>query len=229
MNHLVHFLLCPDDDEVRAGTLIADVARGSDLSDYSPGIRHGIRLHRRIDALTDTSPEVNALKPLVDAPLRRYAGILFDVFFDYALIRSWQSPSHGSLAQFTASIYASLSRMHSQMNESARGMAQRMQTHNGLISCATHAGCAHTLARISTRLKRPVNLAAGITVLEHHEDRIAAALDRLLPTLRQEAGNFTLAHAAKPGFASATQSVLHTLCAKRLHQHTPGCYTPATQ
>lgn len=229
MNHLVHFLLCPDDDEVRAGTLIADFARGSDLSGYMPGIRRGIRLHRRIDALTDTSPEVDALKPLVEAPLRRYAGILFDVFFDYALIRSWQSPSQGSLAQFTASIYASLSRMQFQMDEPARGMAQRMRTHNGLISCATHAGCAHTLARISTRLKRPVNLAAGIRVLERHEDRIAAAFDRLLPALQQEAGNFALAHAATRGFAPATQPVPHTLYAKRLHQHTPGCYTPATQ
>lgn len=228
MNHLVHFLLCPDDDEARAGTLIADFSRGSDLSGYTPGIEHGIRLHRRIDALTDASPEVNTLKPLVDEPLRRYAGILFDVFFDYALIRGWQSFAPDSLAQFTASIYASLSRMHSQMDEPARGMAQRMQSYNSLISCSTRAGCAHTLARIATRLKRPVNLAAGVTVLEQHEERIATALGRLLPALRQEAGNFTLAHAATPGFATATRPAPHTLCAKPLHQHAPDCYTAAT-
>ncbi len=190
MNHLVHFLLCPNDDDARAGTLIADFARGSDLSRYSPGVERGIRLHRRIDAITDGSPEVNGLKPLVGAPLRRYAGILFDVFFDYVLIREWaslRSPAvTASLPQFTASIYASLARMHAQMDEPTRRAAQRMQTYDTLMSCATHAGCARTLAHIATRLSRPVDLAAGIVVLEQHETEIAAAFKRLLPALQGE-------------------------------------------
>lgn len=190
MNHLVHFLLCPDDAEARAGTLIADFSRGTDLSAYTPRVELGIRLHRRIDAITDASPEVNALKPLVGAPLRRYSGILFDVFFDYALIQSWPSIAQMPLRQFTTSIYESLSHTQSHMDEPARALAQRLQMHNSLISCATHAGCARTLARIATRLARPVDLASGIEVLKQHDQRISAAFERLLPFLCAQAQDF---------------------------------------
>ena len=190
MNHLAHFVLCPDDDEARAGTLIADFSRGADLSAFTPGIELGIRLHRRIDALVDSSAEVIALKPLVDAPLRRYAGILFDVFFDYVLIRTWQPSVTGPLPQFTSAIYASLARMKTLTPEPARTVAQRMQLYDALSSCATHQGCARTLNRIATRLKRPVDLAAGVEVLKRHEHAIAAAFLRLLPVLHEEARRF---------------------------------------
>ena len=198
MNHLAHFLLSPDDDEARAGTLIADYARGTDLSRFSPRIEFGIRLHRWIDAVVDTSPEVTGLKPLVDAPLRRYAGILFDVFFDYALIRTWNSAQRGPLPLFTASVYASLSRIQAHMPPPAATAAERMQTYDALMSCATHSGCARTLARIATRLKRPVNLAAGIAVLERHEATIVEAFERFLPVLQQSATGFAAGQLAEP-------------------------------
>ena len=191
MNHLAHFLLSPGDDEARAGTLIADYSRGADLSAFTPGIELGIRLHRRIDALVDASPEVAALKPLVEAPLRRYAGILFDVFFDYALIQTWPlAAGHTPLDHFTSEIYASLARMRGRMPLAAGDAAQRMVTHDALTSCATQAGCARTLVRIATRLKRPVDLAAGAAVLAAHEQRIVDALARLLPGLKAEARAF---------------------------------------
>jgi acyl carrier protein phosphodiesterase len=190
VNHLAHFLLCPDDDEARAGMLIADFSRGADLSNFTPGVELGIRLHRRIDALVDSSSEVIALKPLVDAPLRRYAGILLDVFFDYALIRTWQPSVSGPLPQFTSAIYASLARMQARMPEPARSVAQRMQVHDALMSCASLDGCVRTLNRIATRLKRPVDLAAGITVLEQNEETVVAALHRLQPVLQEEARRF---------------------------------------
>ena len=54
MNHLAHFLLAPDDDAGRAGTLLGDFIRGTDLSAWPAEVEHAIRLHRRIDAFTDT-------------------------------------------------------------------------------------------------------------------------------------------------------------------------------
>ena len=185
MNHLAHFLLCPVDDEARAGTLIADFVRGNDLGRFSPNVELGIRLHRRIDALTDSSAAVMLLKPLVEAPLRRYAGILLDVFFDYALWREWSAFHPDSVATFKASVYASLARSEMQMPEQVRHTSARMRAHDALSSCSTHAGCERTLARIATRLKRPVDLSAGVKTLEHHEARIVAALHAVLPGLQR--------------------------------------------
>ena len=184
MNHLAHFLLCPADDEARAGTLIADFSRGNDLSAFTPGVELGIRLHRRIDALVDTSPQVVSLKPLVGAPLRRYAGILFDVFFDYALMREWHAFHPASRATFSAEIYASLARTEAAMPAPARSMSARMRAYDALSSCATHEGCARTLARIATRLKRPVDLAAGVETLLHHEAQIVSGFAQLFPALQ---------------------------------------------
>ena len=184
MNHLAHFLLCPADDEARAGTLIADFSRGTDLSGFTPGVGLGIRLHRRIDALVDASPAVTALKPLVGAPLRRYAGILLDVFFDYALMREWHAFHPGTHPHYCADVYASLARAEAHMPESVRTMSTRMRAYDALSSCATHEGCARTLARIATRLKRPVDLAAGVCTLIRHEVQIVDGFTQLFPALR---------------------------------------------
>ncbi len=184
VNHLAHFLLCPADDEARAGTLIADFSRGNDLSGFTPAVELGIRLHRRIDALVDSSPAVTALKPLVGEPLRRYAGILFDVFFDYALIREWRAFHTASQSQFNADIYASLARTETRMPEPVRSVSARMRAYGALSSCATHAGCARTLARIATRLKRPVDLAAGVDTLLRHEAQIVDTFAQLFPALQ---------------------------------------------
>ena len=186
MNHLAHFLLAPADDGVRAGTLIADFSRGQDLSGFEPAVETGIRLHRRVDALVDASPLVADLKRLVDVPLRRYAGILLDVFFDYCLIRDWSLHAAMPRADFAGEVYASLGRMEAYMAPPAPLASARMRRFDALASCATHEGCARTLARIATRLKRPVDLAAGVAVLIRHEDEIAATLVALLPALREQ-------------------------------------------
>ena len=215
MNHLAHFLLCPADDEMRAGTLIADYARGNDLSMYPPMVELGIRLHRRIDALVDTSPQVSALKPLVDAPLRRYAGILFDVFFDYALIRGWPSPGNGEArSEFSAGVYTSLAHTETLMPAAARTASTRMRTYDALSSCATHESCARTLARIATRLKRPVELAAGIETLVRHEARIVETFTHVLADLRNGAQAYlsgaSLTHLIGASHGHLTGSSLNT-------------------
>lgn len=190
MNHLAHFLLCPPDDPLRAGTLIADFARGTDLTAFHFEVERGIRLHRRIDALVDQSPRVTGLKPLVDAPLRRYAGILFDVFFDYALIHQWRQVAMRPYPTFVSDVYASMVREEPRMPDSVRTVSARMRTHDALSSCATHAGCERTLARIASRLKRPVNLAAGIGTLVRHEDQIIEAFLDLFPELQAGAQDY---------------------------------------
>jgi len=190
LNHLAHFLLCPPDDALRAGTLIADYARGTDLSAFHPQVERGIRLHRRVDALVDRSPQVMALKPLVDADLRRYAGILLDVFFDYALIRHWSSVAALPRAAFSAEVYASLERQEPGMPLQVSTASARMRAHDALASCASIAGCAHTLGRIAQRLKRPVELAAGIDTLVKHEAQIVAGFLGLLPALQAGAQDY---------------------------------------
>jgi acyl carrier protein phosphodiesterase len=186
LNHLGHFLLAPPDDAARAGTLIADFARGSDLGMYAPGVAFGIRLHRRIDALVDTAAEVGALRALVAPPLRRYAGIVLDVMIDHALIRQWRRVHDDDRTAFAAGVYASLERGEAGMPESARRLSARMRQHDLLDSCATLAGCERTLDVIARRLSRPVALGNAVAMVASHLDRIDAAALALLARLRTE-------------------------------------------
>jgi len=190
VNHLAHFLLCPAHDHLRAGTLIADFVRGNDLSALPAETELGVRLHRRIDATIDQSAWLVDLKPLVGAPLRRYAGILFDVFLDYALIQTWDEWHTQPLAQFTDEVYQSLARMEGSMSAEVRAVSARMRTFDALSSCATPLGCSRTLDRISSRLQRPVDLAAGVNVLLAHEASIVQCFRQVFPELQATANDY---------------------------------------
>lgn len=104
MNHLAHFVLAPDDDQARTGTWLGDFVRGSDLSAWPATIEQAIRLHRRIDSFTDTHAVTLDARRGLPAPLRRYAGILLDVYFDHLLIRDWPRWHGVALSRTTATV-----------------------------------------------------------------------------------------------------------------------------
>jgi acyl carrier protein phosphodiesterase len=191
VNHLGHFLLAPEDDAARAGTLMADVVRGTDLGAYHPRVALGIRLHRRVDALVDSAPELLPLREHVAAPLRRYAGIVLDVLIDHVLIRHWPRVHESDRSIFQAGVYGSLERMQPSMPEAAARIAQRLRAWDLLDSCGTLEGCERTLEAIARRLKRPVPLAQGIGMLEPHltalDASVLALVERLPKALEEVA------------------------------------------
>jgi len=54
----------------------------------------------RIDAFTDMHPVLSEARGALPAPLRRYAGILMDVYFDHLLIIKSQDCSHATCADW---------------------------------------------------------------------------------------------------------------------------------
>jgi len=195
MNHLAHFLLAPGDDEARMGTLLGDFVRGTDLTAWPAAVESAIRLHRRVDSITDTHPALALPKSLAAPHLRRYAGILLDVFFDHMLIAQWPRWSATPLDAYCAGIYASLARTAPRMPPPARALALRMGEHDILQTCATRAGVSRVLARIATRLSRPVALAEGIQLLDAHYAELETAFEVLLPVLRDTAAAWPAAPA----------------------------------
>lgn len=183
MNHLAHFLVAPADDAARMGTLLGDFVRGPDLTAWPAPVESAIRLHRRVDSITDTHPEVAAVKHLVQPELRRYAGILLDVFFDHLLIAQWRRWHAAPLEEYCAGVYASLARSAPLMPPAAADLAWRMGRYDVLRACATRTGVARVLERIAGRLSRPVDLAAGVASLDVHAAQFDAALQNLLPDL----------------------------------------------
>jgi acyl carrier protein phosphodiesterase len=190
MNHLAHFLLAPASDAARMGTLLGDFARGTDLSAWPPEVESAIRLHRRIDAVTDTHPALAGVKELAPPHLRRYAGILTDVFFDHVLIAQWPRWSDVPLGAFCMEVYASLARTARDMPDPAGSLALRMGQYDIMRACATREGVARVLTRIAGRLSRPVALAEGAAMLDSARPSIDAAFGQLFPELRKLAAGW---------------------------------------
>ena len=101
MNFLAHLYLARGDDDLMLGGLLGDFVRGrTALKAYSPGVRSGIKMHRRIDRFTDHSRAVRGLRRKFPAEFRRYSGIVIDMAFDHELARHWDQYNDDSLEEF---------------------------------------------------------------------------------------------------------------------------------
>ena len=109
MNFLAHLHLASLANSSLSGNLMADYVRGDPLPHWPAEIAAGIALHRRLDALTDSLPEVLSAKRLFRAETRRVAPITLDVVWDHFLARHWEKivPAQ-PLPQFLASAQAQI-------------------------------------------------------------------------------------------------------------------------
>lgn len=126
MNFLAHFHLAWPDEGLIGGGLEGDYYKGPLRGDLPPPLARGIRLHRAIDAYTDSHPSTAALRRELPRDLRRFAGILIDLSFYHFLSVHWEHFSRLPLGDFTASVYAKLEAQETALSSGARSMLQRM-------------------------------------------------------------------------------------------------------
>lgn len=100
MNFLAHLWLAQRSNTSYGGAILGDIVRGADLSAYPDDIAAGIRLHRRIDALTDRHPRIVALREGFPQGMRRFAGIVLDMVCDHALMLDWARYEEEPLPDF---------------------------------------------------------------------------------------------------------------------------------
>lgn len=89
MNFLAHLHLAHLADSSLSGNLLADFVRGNPGDDYPADVVAGIHMHRRIDVLTDSLPEVKEAREWFRPQTRRVAPITLDVMWDHFLSRHW--------------------------------------------------------------------------------------------------------------------------------------------
>lgn len=89
MNFLAHLHLASLAESSLLGNLMADFVRGDPDPLWDEKTAAGIRLHRRLDRLTDGLPEVRAARQLFREETRRVAPITLDVIWDHFLARDW--------------------------------------------------------------------------------------------------------------------------------------------
>jgi acyl carrier protein phosphodiesterase len=185
MNHLAHALLADACSvEFALGSAMGDFVHGHPDPAWPAARQAGLRFHRAIDRYTDAHPEVVAARNLFTPPMRRFAGIALDVWFDHLLVRSWNR--HGpdeSLEHFSRRWLTLLDTHAAELPESLRGFLAWMHAH-GLPAAygdeATLDVVFHALAR---RLSRPSPLGDAPAALHVRGAALQGHFDAFFPQL----------------------------------------------
>ncbi len=160
MNYLAHLHLGGPLPEQLLGSLYGDFVKGRLEGRFSAPLEAGIRLHRQIDAFTDSHPLVLAAIGRFPAERRRYAGIIVDVFFDHCLARHWADYSQQPLADFSRHVYRVLA-AEADLPGRLAAMAPHMIAEDWLGSYRDFRVIERVLQGISRRLSRPEGLAGA--------------------------------------------------------------------
>lgn len=188
MNFLAHLWLADRTRTSLAGAVLGDVVRGSDLSAYPDDIAQGIRIHRRVDALTDRHPLVIAARERFAPRARRYAGIVLDLACDHALATNWSQHSDESLPDFCARAAGDVAGA-GQWFSFAGGRAPDADGFARLLaSYATAPGIEHAIGRVATRLREPEPLRRAAIGWPDRAQAIAPSLGTLLRDLHAVIG-----------------------------------------
>lgn len=197
MNHLAHALLAGDEPGMVFGGLLADFVRGAPDPALPRTVRAGIRLHRRIDRYTDAHPAVAAARARFAPPLRRYAGILLDVWFDHCLARDFAHWSAVPLDAFSGRVQETLAAHTASMPPRMRDFVRYMQAHDLPAAYADRGEIAVTLIGLSRRLRRANPLAAALPALVADDPALTRHFQDFFPAVM----NF--AAAARAGSVAA--------------------------
>lgn len=169
MNYLAHFHLAQASDDWIVGALLGDFVKGPLRGAWPAGWEQGMRLHRRIDAVSDRHPLRQQMAQTLPQSYRRYAGILLDVYGDYVLSRHWALFNDEPLAVFKTRVYGLLARHRDALPPPAARMATRLIDYDVLGIYHRWDTVAGTLERIGTRLRGDNPLRDAAAALESHQ------------------------------------------------------------
>jgi acyl carrier protein phosphodiesterase len=188
LNWLAHLLLSEPTAEFRIGNLLPDLAPAGSLRDLPGEMQRGVERHRRIDAFTDAHPIVRRSMARLGPELRRYAGILTDVFYDHFLSRDWHRHCAMPLREFVQDFYACLDEHCAAIPHEAYERLLHIRQANYLCCYGELTGIREVLRRLGRRLRRPFDLSAGVPLLERQYELFHADFRTFFPDLVAEVG-----------------------------------------
>lgn len=182
MNHLAHLLLADASEAWQMGALLGDFVRGRPATlDWRAEVIAGIEHHRALDSWTDRHPLIVELKNQAPQGLRRYMGIVLDLFLDGWLCRHWQSFHGQTLAEFVAPVYAMMERHHDQFPLRLQRFCQYAINYQVLSRYHEPKVMDRVLAGVAGRLSQPGPLANARHLLAAHEAQIDDAFAEFFP------------------------------------------------
>ena len=185
MNYLAHIALAGDNPQHQVGGLLGDFVRGPlGRGQFPAAVEVGIQAHRKLDRHVDQQPELRLFLQRFKSPMRRYAGIVADVFYDHLLARDWLLYYQQPLDEFCQTFYCHLGVYNNGLPPRAQFFLERAPSIGWLESYAQAEHLPIILQRIGERLRRPVALQEALPIIEAHREAIGQEFHQLYPRLQ---------------------------------------------
>lgn len=194
MNYLAHVFLSGDNEEILYGNILEDFMHGTidhpRNNHLTPGIKKGIRLHRRIDTLTDSHPLVSDCKAIFYEPYHHYASIVVDVIFDHFLMLNWKTFSDVEFEEFKIDTYRILASKKEQMPPKMLSMVESMLNFDWL-GCYIHTeGLESAFKGLNKRIKKDVDLIKSINIMFENYDFLNQKFLAFFDLLQKDCNDF---------------------------------------
>ena len=172
MNYLAHLFLSEQNEDILFGNLLEDFMHGrvehSRNDHLSEGIKKGIRLHRRIDTLTDQHFIVKCCKKVFYPEFGKYASVVVDVLFDHFLIINWNNFTDEPFEDFRPRVYKSLEKYRALMPKELDDLVSSMIFHDWLKAYETDEGLSKALSDLNRKIKSGPDMLLSIPIM--HEN-----------------------------------------------------------
>jgi acyl carrier protein phosphodiesterase len=182
MNYIAHIHIGLHTETSLLGNFLGDFVKGSQLQHLPLDIEQGIRLHRSVDVYTDSHPAIVALRKSFPRDIRRMAGVIIDIYFDYLLMQSWNQYSSTDFNKVFSQFYQQLERFSLPDNSHFTKHAERLKTHQWLSEYINIETCFRAFFSIQGRLNNKVIFAekARDFVLKHG-DQLESSFQQFYP------------------------------------------------
>ena len=177
MNFLGHLALAAPHKALMVGGFLGDFVKGdlnstSLANQYPENIKSGIRLHRRIDARSDSHSSIAKLKAELPKTWARYAGILADLYCDHLIA----NPNHNLLdkpiSDFANQSYLILQQEKAHFNERAERVFTLMHQGRWLEKYADIDFTAASLERIGMRFNFANPLFESAAIIKRYKNTL---------------------------------------------------------
>ena len=188
MNWLAHVLLSEPSPRFRLGNILPDILGMSALAPLAGDFQRGIACHHAIDAFTDEHPVFLRSRRRFGPDLRRFSGILVDVFYDHVLAGQWSEHAIVPLPDLVETFYAGVGTVRAEVPAVVHPLLDHLQRDDWLGANVWLDGPRGALRRVERRLSHRVDLSGAVEVFVReragHEDDFREFFPHLVARVR---------------------------------------------
>lgn len=184
MNHLAHFKLAESHGSLLVGNFLADFIKGRLHGHYPVAIESGIRLHRAVDAYTDSHPVVQASHRRFEPRYRRFGGIMTDIAFDHFLAIEWSEYDSRPLGHFCQSALSSVMSREDLLPDEGRRRLHHLYDSQAMTSYVEPDFIKRSFVHLSARLRYANPLAEAWDQFKNNEVALSEDFRNFFPELQ---------------------------------------------